>query len=141
MSTEEIKIRPLKQKDRKTVAVMIRKLADKVGTNGLMNIIVADTDAKKTDAKTPQKSDTFTRIGVEIVKQLLDVLEEDVVAWFADLIGKTPEEFAEMPFDIEMNIIEQLTNSEDANSFFTRALRVFNKMKKYAPESLTKKPV
>ena len=139
MSTEEIKIRPLKQKDRKTVAAMIRKLADKIGTNGLMNLIVADTDAVKTEKQEPQKTDVFTRIGIEIVKQLLDVLEDDVSAWFADLIGKTPEEFSEMPFDIEMNIIEQLANSEDANSFFTRALRVFNKIKKSVPESLTKK--
>ena len=139
MSTEEIKIRPLKQKDRKTVAAMIRKLADKIGTNGLMNLIVADTNAVKTEKQEPQKTDVFTRIGIEIVKQLLDVLEDDVSAWFADLIGKTPEEFSEMPFDIEMNIIEQLANSEDANSFFTRALRVFNKIKKSVPESLTKK--
>lgn len=139
MDTEEIKIRPLKRKDRKTVAAMIRKLADKIGVNGLTNIIVADSGVAPGENQGPQKSDIFTKIGVEIIKQLLDVLEEDVSAWFADLIGKTPDEFDEMPFDIEMNIIEQLANSEEANSFFTRALRVFNKMKKFAPQQSTAK--
>jgi hypothetical protein len=140
MSTEEIKIRPLKRKDRKTVAAMIRKLADKIGKNGLLNIIVSDPAAAAKENTATEKGDVFTRIGIEIVKQMLDVLEDDVAKWFADLIGKTPEQFDDLPFDVEVQIIEQLANSEEIGSFFTGALRVFNKIKKSVPESLTKKP-
>lgn len=135
---EEIKIRELKRKDRKTVAAMIKKLADKVGTNGLLNIIVSDPSSTTTDTPV-KKDDVFTRIGVELIKMLLDVLEDDVAAWFSDLIGKSPEEFDEMPFDVEMIIIEQLMEAQEANSFFTRALRAYSKIKTFAPGLSTAK--
>jgi hypothetical protein len=141
MSTEEIKIRPLIRKDRKLLTAMIRKLADKIGTAGLMNIIVSEpAGVPGGDSKPkPKEENVFTRVGIEIVKQLLDILEEDVSAWFADLVGRSPDEFDKLPFDVDMIIIEQLANSEEANSFFMRASRVLNKMKTFAPGLSTKK--
>jgi len=145
MSSTEYKIRPLIRKDRKVLAAMIRKLADKIGANGLLNILVADPDAPLPAAdgaagsEKAAKGDAFSRIGVEIIKQLLDILEDDVAAWFADLLGITVEEFDKMPFNIEMIVVEQLMEAPEANDFFSGALRAYNKMKQSVPGLQTRK--
>jgi hypothetical protein len=141
--SDEIKIRTLKRKDRKTVAAMLRKLADKIGSNGILNIISSEKKSDKADenaaADSADAGKVFAKIGIDLVKTALEFLEDDVAAWFADLVGKTPEEFDEMPFDVEMVIIDQLVNAEEANSFFTRALQIYNKIRKSVTTVSTEK--
>jgi hypothetical protein len=120
----DFKIRELKRKDRKTVAAMIRKLVEKIGSTDLLNMIVTDTTAiapQNSDAAKPEKKDRYTAIGVEVVKLMIDVIEDDVAVWFADLLGVTVAEFDEMPVDIEVEIINQLIAAPEANRFFTGA--------------------
>lgn len=122
------------------MTALIRKLAEKIGANGLTNIIVSDVSGDKSKKTESDKVDVFTKIGVEILKQMLDLLEDDISVWFADLIGKkTKEEFDEMAFDIDPIIIEQLIESKEINSFFMHALRAFNKMKEFAGQAKTLK--
>lgn len=121
----EIKIRALKQKDRVALAAMIRKLVEKAGDTGLLNLIV---HGEGTEKKNEQDKSIFTRLGINVIKMLLEVLESDVHEWFCDLIGKTKEEFLELPFDTEIKIIEQLVESKEAADFFSGALRLSSKM-------------
>ena len=132
----DIKIRSLKVKDRIVLAEMVKKLADKLGDNNLLNFISPNESAVKSD-----KADNtnFTIIGLRVLKMLLETLGEDMREWFASLIDKTPEEFDELPFDTEIKIIEQLTDSREANDFFTGALRLYKKMQGYADQSLNKR--
>jgi len=132
----DIKIRALKVKDRIALAEMVKKLADKLGDNNLLNFIAPNDSAAKTD-----KADntSFAIIGLRVLKMLLETLGEDMRKWFASLVEKTPEEFDDLPFDTEIKIIEQLTDSREANDFFTGALRLYKKMQGYADQSLSKR--
>lgn len=135
----EVKIRGLKRRDRVAVAAMIRKLVDKIGSAELMNLIVSDTGAEKTDESATKRDDTFKKIGVEVVKLLLQFLEEDVTEWFASLLNVTVEQLNDMDFDIEIQVIEQLVAAEEANRFFTGALRLSRSMKQFAGKFSTPK--
>jgi hypothetical protein len=132
----DIKIRPLKVKDRIVLADMVKKLADKLGDNNLLNFITIDGGAGKTE-----KADNsgFAVVGLRILKMLLEVLGEDMRKWFASLVEKTPEEFDNLPFGTEIIIIEQLTEAKEASDFFTGALRLYKKMQGLAEKSLDKK--
>jgi hypothetical protein len=135
---KEYKVRPLIQRDRVTLAAMIRKLVEKVGTSDLLNIMVRDEKAigsaqaqtPGTKAETPK--DKFTKLGIKVINLMIDAIEEDLRAWFADLIGVTPEAFQSLPIDIEIRIINQLMDAPEANDFFAGALRLSKKMQGFA---------
>jgi hypothetical protein len=126
------KIRELKRKDRRILAEMIRKLADKIGDKSLLNLMVTDSEASASDPAAVGKKDQFSKIGIEIVKLLIETLETDVSAWFADLLGVTVEQFDEMPFDVELQIIDQLISAEESNRFFTTASQLSSRMRESA---------
>ena len=127
----EIKIRPLSRKDRKTLTILIKKLADKIGSKGITNLIVSDPVlAEGKEAK--DNSEVVTGIGVALINQMIELLEEDVTVWFKDLTGTQDKSDDELPFDFEANVVKQLIESEEIKDFFTHALQAFNKMKEYA---------
>jgi len=123
----ELKIRKLVRKDRRILSAMIRKLADKVGDNRLLSIISSDAKAEGPSEDAGGKT---IQIGIEIVKMLIDTLESDISAWFADLCGVTVEELDNSEFDIEIKIIEHLKQAPEIADFFSGASRLFNSMKK-----------
>jgi hypothetical protein len=139
------KIRELKRKDRKTVSAMIVKLADKLGNAGILNIISSagsgsasgsapiggGSDSASTPTEQNKSFDGALSIGIEIIKLMLTTLEDDVCAWFASLINKTPEEFDDLPLDIEIQIIDQLRQAPEVGVFFSGAWQQFNEIKKY----------
>ena len=131
----KMKIRELKRKDRKTVAAMIRKLVDKIGSTDLLNMIVTDSTAiapSKGAAKVVEKTDRYTKIGVEIVRLMLEVIEDDVAVWFSDLLGVTIEQFDDLPVDIEIEVINQLIAAPESNRFFTGAWDLSRRTKEFA---------
>jgi hypothetical protein len=124
----QIKIRKLKYSDFRRVKSMIEKLADKVDDKSIFNII-SNTGAESSDG--PKISDderktNIIRVFIEILKRMINGLHDDVVAWFADLIGVTVAEYDEMPIDIDIIILEQLKNSPDVDNFFIGASHLFN---------------
>jgi hypothetical protein len=133
----EIKIRPLIRKDRVILAGMVTKLSEKIGDKKLLNMIVADTSATPEQGNT--KDTAFISIGVQVLKMMIETLENDVASWFASLIGCTPEELNNMPVDIELKIIEQLIESEEANNFFIGALHLSRKIQGLVNRSKEKK--
>ena len=125
------KIRELKRRDRKVLAAMIKKLVDKIGDKSVLNLMVTDSTATAGDKPESQK-DVFSRIGIELVKMMIEVIESDVAVWFADLLGVTAEQFDDMPFDIELIVIEQLMEAEESNRFFTIASRLSSRTRALA---------
>lgn len=130
--SEDIKIRKLKRKDRVVLASMIKKLAEKIGSNKLLNMIVADVSATETKESDEKSESQFIQVGVELLRTMIDTLEEEAAAWFADLCSVTPEAFDDLPFDIEIQIINQIAESEEAANFFTGASHLYSKIKGYA---------
>lgn len=124
MST--VTIRKLVRKDRVTLAALIKKLADSIGSTQLLNMISAD---KAAATGSDSNDASVIAIGTQVLKLLIETLEDGVAEWFANLCGKTIEEFNEMPFDTDLQIIEQLIISEEAKDFFTGASRLSSAIK------------
>jgi hypothetical protein len=101
---------------------MLSKLASKAGHQGILGMITATQDKPAAEGK---EDDSMLEIGVQLIKMLIDELDGDISAWFASLIGKTPEEYDAMPFDVELDIIELLKTSGELEHFFTRASQLF----------------
>ena len=86
----------------------------------------------KSDKKQNEQSveESYIEKGIEVVlpllKTLLEVVEDDTQAWFADLIGVDEDAFLALPVDTEAKIIEQIVNASEAVNFFTIASRIFN---------------
>jgi hypothetical protein len=124
------KIRELKRKDRKIVSAMIVKLADKLGNTGVLNLISSAAPGSTQTPESTKPDNSALTIGIELIKLALTTPEDDVAAWFASLIGKTPEEFDDLPLDIEVRIIDQLRNAPEVNVFFSGAWQQYKAISK-----------
>lgn len=131
----ELKIRALTVADRDVVSGLIEKLVAELGSPELLRLMVTDPDAVES-SETGGAPDTdnkrYALLVIEIIKMAMKYLSSDVRTWFAGLVGVTPEEFKNLPFDTEVLILEQLVEVEKANRFFSRLLALFRGMKGYA---------
>ncbi len=122
----ELKIRQLTRKDRVTLTELIRKFMSISGDNSLSQLIVADeTTSGEKDAE--ESIDQMSAFGVEILKNLLAVIEEDVSAWFADLLGMKKEEYDNGPINIELVVIDQIISSMESVGFFSQASALYSR--------------
>lgn len=135
-------IRKLKYQDCLTLAKLIKVLIDKIGSSKLLNLINADVKAKKNESDVDAQNievdtvdDTYIKIGMNLLNQLIVYVEEDLNKWFADLCGCTVPELLEKEFETPIIIIDELIKAEEANRFFTRALQVYKTTVEF-PEAL-----
>lgn len=129
--SQEIKIRALTIKDRKRLSTLVQKLAETAGDRSLLRMISSQIQSVKQSETAGNPEEDYIQVGLKILKRILEVLEEETHEWFADLIGVSREEFLNLPMDTEAVIIEQIINSREASSFFTKALQLFNRIKQY----------
>ena len=129
--SNEIKIRPLTVKDRKRLSALIQKMAESVGDHSLLRMISSQIQKSKQPESEDTLQEDYIQLAIKILKKLLEVLEDETHEWFADLIGTDKDTFLTMPFDTEAIIIDQITNAVEVNSFFTKALQLFSKIKQY----------
>lgn len=78
-----------------------------------------------------QDSNSFL-IGLHMLATLPHC-EKEIIAFLADLIGKTPKEFEELPPDILLDIIEAIDEHEDLKAFFSKAAKLMNRFQKPNP--------
>lgn len=124
-------IRKLMYKDRRKLSEMIRKLSDKLNDDSLLNLIKSDP-VKHSDNTEDKKDDMhFVKLGIKLFNLLLQFLEDDIIEWFADLVGVDVETFKnDAPFDIEITIIEQLTDEKcEFRRFLFGASKLFRSIK------------
>lgn len=95
------KVRRLTNRDTKTVARILGKALGSQGAEGFMAKVGDDVQV-----------DLFKAIGIVISDQ-----SDELMAWLADLIGKTAEEFDEMPPATTPAVIEALKGQEDFKDF------------------------
>ena len=123
------KIRSLTRGDRVAVSKMIAKVVERAGDCKLLDLISStqeSTSAKDADKK--ELAAARSRLGLEIVKLLMTVLNDDCTDWFASLLNVTVEEFNQMPFDIEVEIVKQLQEADEVAGFFSGASQQFRTM-------------
>lgn len=128
----EIKVRSLKRKDRKTISDLLQKFAEKIGNDQLKNIIdssVSTGDKELTVEQKESANQKMLEFAINLLKQIFDILDNDVKPFLADLVGCTVDEFDDQSFDVEIQILNQLVEKPEFSSFFTGASQLFKKMK------------
>jgi hypothetical protein len=135
--SKEIKIRSLYRKDRKLLSSLFVKYAGKVGSKAILTMINAD--AESTAEGKEKSEDELIQIGVNVLLAVANELEEDIEKWFADLINRPVEEMDNLPFDIDLKIMEQLKAAPEFKNFFFGLLRQYNLIRMFLPQSREKK--
>ena len=125
-SGAKVNIRPLTNADLFTVIGMLKKIGDTTGSKLTGLFTSATGDAPKKGKETAE--DLATRIGFMVLGELYENLVGDLKAWFASLCNVTIDEYLAMPPETTIDIIEQLTESENTQHFFSRALALSKKM-------------
>jgi hypothetical protein len=100
-------VRELRAKDLKTVAKMLGKLK----TSSVADIFAS------LDKSNPMQT------GIALFRIVAADLTDDIYAWLADLAGKTPAEFDEMPVTAPIEIIKELIGRGDFKDFLAAAGR------------------
>lgn len=140
----EIKIRPLTNRDFFTVVDMLSKISGTAGRE-LTGLISSKKETPKPKnlaekaAAEKQQEEMGIQIAMIIFETCYKHVQQDLINWFASLIGKTPDQYLdELPPETTIQIMEQLTEAQEATSFFTRALGLFKSMNKSKNQSIEK---
>lgn len=122
-------IRKLKYKDRKRLSDMIEKMVIKMNDDSLLKMLTSSNMDK--EGKESEKNENEARaikFGIAIFNSLINLLNEDMSHWFADLCSVEYDFFLEeAPFDIEITILDQLTNDGGQfRSFLAGASKLYS---------------
>ena len=120
-----MKIRPLTTGDMFTVIGMLKKVGDSTGGKLTGLFSSAAGDAPK---GAPNAEELAVRLGFMVLGELYSNLVDDLKTWFASLCGVGLEEYLAMPPETTLEIIDQLTESEDTKRFFSHAWQLYKKI-------------
>lgn len=131
----EIKIRPLTNRDFFTVVNMLSKISGEAGR--VMSGLI--TSRKTVKAGSKEDAEQLEALGQQIALAVLEAcykhVQDDLIKWFASLIGKSVNEYLDqMPPVTTLQIIEQLKDAPEAKDFFTAAWRLAREMSKSASQ-------
>lgn len=129
------KIRKLTRKDRKTFTGLLTKLARSLKDDSILDMIKKGYETTVEDKKSKKDNPTgdvrvWAKLGVELLNNIIETLDNDCAIWFADLLGVDIEAYDNLPLDIEFIVIEQLMECEEIDGFFERALQLRNVISK-----------
>ncbi len=122
-------VRDLTRKDRKKLSELIKLFAERSGNTKLIEMLPGQKGENKDKGKKIDTDQTYELIK-SVMQSLLDWVEDEVTAWFMDLIGCTDrEKYDSLPFDIEVHIIGQLVSQKGFNNFFSQASALYKKIR------------
>lgn len=131
LTRKEVKIRRLTRKDRKRFSKLIVKLTEITGSEDLINMVPSSNEDSSEDesSKSEQTANTL-QFAFNLLEGFLKFIEEDVTEWFMDLVSITDQaEYDNLDFDIEVEIISQITLSKGFEGFFLKGLQAVKRMK------------
>lgn len=123
-------VRVLTRKDRKKLSDLIRAFADKSGNSEITKMLPkADGGGGKDEGKEKSTDEVYELIKT-VMAGLFQWVEEDVTAWFMDLIGVVDRDaYDNMPFDIEVYIIDEMMKQKGFSNFFSKASELYRKVR------------
>lgn len=130
--TEETKseypeIRKLTRKDRKKLSELIQIFAERSGNTKLTEMIPGQGENKKDENQEPEK---IYELIKSVLSGIFEFAEKEMADWFMDLTGINDRNVYDMlPFDIEMNIIDQMIAQKSFSNFFLRASEMYRKIR------------
>lgn len=130
---KKYKVRKLLRKDRKKLTELITSFANKTKQQNLISMALAgEKDDDEADDKNRQESMASM---FELLTEMVKHIEDEITPWFAELIGVSVKEFDTLPFDIDVDIIDQLLDQGGFSNFFLKVSRVRKKIRKLVIQS------
>jgi len=114
-----VAIRTITVRDRKTVTQLFKKVIKVAGDSTLSTLISSENKASGEQSAEERVGETVVKIALDVLTKSIDILDEDITAWFADLIGVSVDEYESMPINTESDIFNQLRTAPEAAAFFT----------------------
>ena len=121
MDADKITIRPLKVRDSRFLMRMLKKLIEESKERWIETLISAGVDTEETAVDETADGVKYLNLFSDIVALLIANFENEITEWFADLSEITHEEYENLPFGIDLDIIQQIGNDENFRSFFSKA--------------------
>ena len=130
MENQYPKLRKLRMRDRKKFGSLVIALQERTGKTNLTEMVPASGE-ETTETEAVDRSAQLMETAFGLLSSMLTYLEEDLKEWFIDILEgiETTEEYDDLPFDIEMYIIEELITKEEFTGFFVRGSQLFKKIK------------
>jgi len=127
--SEYPEIRRLTRADRKTLSELIQAFVNRSGNSKLTEMIPAQKPETSESGGEAQEEKTYEMIKA-VLTGVMDWAEDELAAWFMDLIGCTSrDEYDDLPFDIEVHIIDELIKQKGFSNFFLRASELYKKIR------------
>lgn len=143
---EKLTVRSLEVRDIFTIAGMLKKITGE-RREEIINLIKPLSGDKKDKDRQKQetgeeKEQRTLEAGLNLAFYIFDLLieyaEGDLKKWGASLVGKTPEEFDQLPIDTPLTIIESLAESEDLAGFFQKVSGLYRKINQSSSKYMRK---
>ncbi len=135
----EVKVRRLTKKDRTKLSNLIEQLVEKTDNKALINMVPSSSnadDSEQSETSASEQTADVLQFAFNLMEGFLKFIEEDVTEWFMDLIGETDKEnYNDLDFDIEVQIIDQIISQKSFENFFLKGSQVVNKIKGFVSPS------
>lgn len=127
-------VRELTRKDRKKLSELIKLFAERSGNIKLTEMLPGQKGGDKKDDDKEDAAETNNDQAYELIKSVMSSLiawvEDELTIWFMDLVGITDKgKYDDLPFDIELHILDRLMSQKGFNNFFTRASALYKKIR------------
>ena len=123
-------IRPLVKRDQRVIAGMLGRLADEFDEDAIRDIISSargaaegENDAPESDA---DRQARVIEVFLTLFRRCMSKMTAEAEAWLADLIRVTPEEYQNLPIDIDVQVLTQLKEAPEVERFFTGVSQLFS---------------
>ena len=126
MDTPTYTIRKLTRKDRCVLTDLLTTFVQKTDQESLLSMVPSE---KNEGVESSNGNADMVRSTLELLTDMVKYISVEITPWFADLISVSVEEFDNLPFDIEVEIIDQLVTSKGFVAFFLKVSRLRNKIK------------
>ena len=127
-------IRPLTVRDTRHLAKLLKRLVKDAKQHWIETLIVpaAESVQSGTGSADSEEAETkYIRLFTGIMESLIETYEGDVTEWFASLCGVSVEDYLNLPFATDLQIIEQVKDSEAFKDFFSKACAMFKSNERF----------
>jgi hypothetical protein len=120
-----LKIRKLTVSDNRLLVKLIKKMISDSKDTWIENIVTtSDSSVSAADDETIGRQ--YVKIFSIILNSLIEKFESDITEWFASLLSISVEEYKNLDFDTDINVVSQIKDAKEFNDFFRNACVVFN---------------
>ena len=121
---DTVTIRKLNYGDAIAFGKVIKSFTKAIGDTSLLEMIKSGG----TEEGKESNPEVWVEVGISILRAAIEVVGEDAESFLLGLVVEEFENKYELPFDVLIQILDQLIDAPELPNFFSSALHLFKKM-------------